>query len=102
MTRLESRSGNPAQAGFGILFPTAAALPSPIQALLGRPFDGDVPQLTPAGGSAPRRVFAAMRRWHERVRQRRQLLQLSDHMLRDLGITRAEALGEAEKPFWRG
>ena len=102
MTRLESRSGNPAQAGFGILFSTAAALASPVQALLGRPFDGDVPPLTPAGGSAPRRVFAAMRRWHERVRQRRQLLQLSDHMLRDLGITRAEALGEAEKPFWRG
>jgi uncharacterized protein YjiS (DUF1127 family) len=28
-------------------------------------------------------------------------MELSDHMLRDIGISRAEAFGEAEKPFWR-
>jgi uncharacterized protein YjiS (DUF1127 family) len=39
--------------------------------------------------------------WLERSRQRRQLAQLSDHMLRDIGLTRADAWHEAEKPFWR-
>lgn len=47
------------------------------------------------------RVVEAFLAWHERARQRRALLQLSDHMLRDIGISRAEAVGEAGKPFWR-
>jgi uncharacterized protein YjiS (DUF1127 family) len=39
--------------------------------------------------------------WLERSRQRRRLGELSDHMLRDIGLTRADAWSEAEKPFWR-
>jgi uncharacterized protein YjiS (DUF1127 family) len=39
--------------------------------------------------------------WLERARQRRQLRELSDHMLRDIGLTRADAWAECEKPFWR-
>jgi uncharacterized protein YjiS (DUF1127 family) len=39
--------------------------------------------------------------WHERARQRRHLLSLSDHMLRDIGLTRADVLAESSKPFWR-
>jgi uncharacterized protein YjiS (DUF1127 family) len=39
--------------------------------------------------------------WLERSRQRRALAQLNDHMLRDIGLTRADAWAEAEKPFWR-
>jgi uncharacterized protein YjiS (DUF1127 family) len=39
--------------------------------------------------------------WLERARQRRQLAELSDHMLRDIGLTRADAWAESEKPFWR-
>jgi uncharacterized protein YjiS (DUF1127 family) len=39
--------------------------------------------------------------WHERARQRRHLQSLSDHMLRDLGLTRADVLAEGSKPFWR-
>jgi uncharacterized protein YjiS (DUF1127 family) len=39
--------------------------------------------------------------WHERVRQRRQLQSLSDHMLRDLGLGRADVAAETSKPFWR-
>ena len=39
--------------------------------------------------------------WLERARQRRQLRELSDHMLRDIGLTRADAWAESEKPFWR-
>jgi len=40
-------------------------------------------------------------RWIERVRQRRVLAGLDDAMLRDIGITRVEAVRECEKPFWR-
>ena len=39
-------------------------------------------------------------RWIDRARQRRQLAELSDHMLRDIGVTRADAWAEADKPFW--
>ena len=39
--------------------------------------------------------------WHERARQRHQLLSLNDHMLRDLGLTRADVMAESSKPFWR-
>jgi uncharacterized protein YjiS (DUF1127 family) len=40
--------------------------------------------------------------WHERARQRRHLQLLSDHMLRDLGLSRTDVQAEASKPFWRG
>lgn len=33
-------------------------------------------------------------------RSRRRLGQLDDHLLRDIGLTRAEARQEAEKPVW--
>ena len=39
--------------------------------------------------------------WHERAQQRRQLQSLSDHMLRDLGLGRADVAAETSKPFWR-
>ena len=39
--------------------------------------------------------------WHDRACQRRALLRLSDDLLGDIGISRAEALKEAGKAFWR-
>ena len=39
-------------------------------------------------------------RWIEVRRQRRQLAELSDELLRDIGITRVEAEAEAGRPFW--
>ena len=39
--------------------------------------------------------------WLDRARQRRQLRELSDAMLRDIGLTRADAWAESAKPFWR-
>ena len=44
---------------------------------------------------------AAIGVWLERRRSRRHLIRLSDHMLRDIGVSRGEAGVEAEKPFWR-
>ncbi|MCH6582489.1 MAG: DUF1127 domain-containing protein [Proteobacteria bacterium] len=39
--------------------------------------------------------------WHDRSCQRRHLLELSDHLLRDIGVRRAEVEAEVGKPFWR-
>jgi len=36
-----------------------------------------------------------------RARQRRQLLALSEYALKDIGVTRSEAIMEANKPFWK-
>lgn len=65
------------------------------------------PMAVPAGGGRRpgRGAFAAglalLRLWHERARQRRALARLDDRLLRDIGITRAEANREINKPFWR-
>jgi uncharacterized protein YjiS (DUF1127 family) len=36
-----------------------------------------------------------------RTRQRRQLVTLSDHQLRDIGLIRMDVDMESRKPFWR-
>ena len=46
-------------------------------------------------------IVETMLGWLERARQRRALMALSDHMLHDIGLSRAQAHGEAAKPFWR-
>lgn len=39
--------------------------------------------------------------WLERTRQRRRLSELSDHLLRDIGVSRATARTEGQKRFWQ-
>jgi uncharacterized protein YjiS (DUF1127 family) len=39
--------------------------------------------------------------WQDRSRQRLGLLALDDHLLKDVGLTRAQAYRETRKPFWR-
>ena len=39
--------------------------------------------------------------WIARARQRRCLAGLSDRSLKDIGISRCDALHKARKPFWR-
>ena len=39
-------------------------------------------------------------RWRERATQRRRLMKLDLRLLSDIGLSRADALSEAEKPFW--
>jgi uncharacterized protein YjiS (DUF1127 family) len=48
-----------------------------------------------------RRAADLLLTWQQRARDRRQLQSLSDHMLRDIGLTRADVFAEASKPFWR-
>ena len=42
-----------------------------------------------------------MMEWLERSRQRRHLSALDDHMLKDIGLTRADVDLECDKPFWQ-
>lgn len=48
-----------------------------------------------------RRLLATLAGWIERARQRRRLASLPDRLLKDIGISRCDALQEARKPFWR-
>ncbi|MDN5514663.1 DUF1127 domain-containing protein [Ectopseudomonas composti] len=45
-------------------------------------------------------VWRMLRRWRQLARERAQLAQLNDAALKDLGLSRADALQEAERPFW--
>jgi uncharacterized protein YjiS (DUF1127 family) len=40
--------------------------------------------------------------WSERRRQRIHLSALTDEILKDIGVSSADAAREAGKPFWRG
>jgi uncharacterized protein YjiS (DUF1127 family) len=47
-------------------------------------------------------VLTAVDTWIERHRQRNALLELNDAMLKDIGVSRADAEREGSKPFWVG
>jgi uncharacterized protein YjiS (DUF1127 family) len=44
---------------------------------------------------------AQIRCWYNVYRQRHALLALNDAMLKDIGLSRVDALAEGSKPFWR-
>jgi uncharacterized protein YjiS (DUF1127 family) len=55
-------------------------------------------------GRAVSHAAGALRRladWSERARMRRELGRLDDRLLRDIGVDRASASYEADKPFWK-
>ncbi|MDQ2101438.1 DUF1127 domain-containing protein [Azospirillum isscasi] len=39
---------------------------------------------------------------YERWRQRQALMRLDDHLLKDIGVSRADVDAEVRKPFWQG
>ena len=49
----------------------------------------------------PARVHNTVMEWIDRDRERRALRELSDHMLKDIGISRCDVHREATKYFWR-
>ncbi len=51
--------------------------------------------------SAFRALVRTLESWQDRVEQRRHLLELDERLLRDIGLSRYDALREAAKPFWR-
>ncbi|MGQ0674470.1 MAG: DUF1127 domain-containing protein [Rhodospirillales bacterium] len=52
-------------------------------------------------GSALLQAVDALFAWIERVRSRRELASLNDHLLKDVGLSRADIQGEIDKPFWK-
>ncbi len=56
---------------------------------------------SPVSRHARPSFLAQLRVWLDRFEQRRQLSQLPEHLLRDIGVNQADADQEAEKPFWK-
>jgi len=48
------------------------------------------------------RVRRELGAWSAQRRSRAQLLTLGEHELKDIGISRAQALFEHDQPIWRG
>jgi uncharacterized protein YjiS (DUF1127 family) len=48
-----------------------------------------------------RRVLSVVSMWQERAATRHALARLDDHLLLDIGLTRADVERERMKPFWR-
>lgn len=44
--------------------------------------------------------LATLRHWIRVARERRQLAALDDRALQDIGLTRADAIGEYDRHFW--
>ncbi len=70
---------------------THASAPSPTA--------GFWPRL-PAFGRLITRMADALESLAQKHRSRRLLLELSDEQLKDIGISRADAHREADRPFW--
>ena len=47
------------------------------------------------------RIAATLREWRQRIRDRARLAELDERMLKDIGLTRADAEFLINKPFWR-
>jgi uncharacterized protein YjiS (DUF1127 family) len=52
-------------------------------------------------GAVLDRLFEAPFLWAGRAAERRRLSELDDHLLRDIGLNRADVEAVATKPFWR-
>ena len=46
------------------------------------------------------RISEAASMWQARLRQRRELQELSDHVLKDIGMSRCDVFRESTKYFW--
>lgn len=49
----------------------------------------------------PQTIAHTLIHWQARAEQRRRLGTMDDRMLADMGVTRAEADQESQKPFWQ-
>ncbi len=76
-------------------------LPFQVPAAPARPYAAP----TPRRRGSPRPLGASLAGWlaeaWRRHRSRQRLAEMDGRMLRDIGVTFAEAENEANKPFWR-
>lgn len=64
-----------------------------------------------SAGAAIGHIVRTLMAWHDRAQERRQLLSLSDHALKDIERSRADLassmpravwiMGEGDQPYWR-
>lgn len=45
-------------------------------------------------------ALAQLSRWRQLSKDRAELARMSDHRLRDIGLSRADVLKESSRPFW--
>jgi uncharacterized protein YjiS (DUF1127 family) len=55
----------------------------------------------PRGTRLLRSILARLAEWRRRSEQRATLAGMNNRMLKDVGISRADAVREASKPFWQ-
>lgn len=58
--------------------------------------------LRPHGMLVAERLRRVLLRWATLRRERLELAELDERLLRDIGVDRITALREAERPFWDG
>ena len=49
---------------------------------------------------AVQRMAVTLLRWQELAHERYALMELDDRLLKDIGLSRADAVREARRPFW--
>jgi drug/metabolite transporter (DMT)-like permease/uncharacterized protein YjiS (DUF1127 family) len=87
-------------AWFGLGFIVAGVIAMTVPALARAPAARET--MRSPNSNVVRRIFRTVFRiWPDRSRQRRALRALDDRQLRDIGITRFDAVNESRKPFWR-
>ena len=57
--------------------------------------------VAPAAAEARAGIVALVREWLRRSRTRHEIADLDEHLLRDIGLTRLDAVAESRKPFWQ-
>jgi len=78
-----------------LMFPTHAPVHAPSHT-------GAVAKVATGISDGVLALLDAVLTWSDRRRQRRELLELDEHLLKDIGVTRVDAEWEGRKPFWRG
>ena len=53
------------------------------------------------GSGLVAKLLTTLLGWSARARERRSLYRLDDHLLKDIGLTRADVEREASKHFWQ-
>jgi len=67
-----------------------------------RPFPTPAPELGGMRSPGPfGRILALLKAMRANARQRRELAELSEYALRDIGVSRAQVVAELAKPAWR-
>jgi len=57
--------------------------------------------VAPAGGEPRIGIATQLQQWLQRSRTRREITELDDHLLRDIGLTRSDVMAESRKHFWQ-